>query len=101
DLSSETVNGLINAARTVFDPRRLRASQPFELVRTMDGRIRRFAYEIDAATRLLVEMELPSGVLNAAVLPIPRERHELAAAGRIDADTPSLFEAMSSTGEGP
>jgi murein DD-endopeptidase MepM/ murein hydrolase activator NlpD len=100
DLSTETVNGLITAARTVFDPRRLRASQPFELVRTMDGRIRRFGYEIDAATRLLVEM-LPSGVLSAAVLPIPRERHELVAAGGISEETPSLFEAMTGTGEGP
>ena len=101
DLTGETVHGLITAARTVFDPRRLRASQPFELVRTMDGRLRRFAYEIDAATRLLVEMDFPSGALSAAVLPIPRERHELATAGRIDENAPSLFAAMNATGEGP
>ncbi len=49
-LATDVVNSLIGAARTVFDPRHLRASQPFELVRTLDGGLRRFGYEIDAAT---------------------------------------------------
>src|SRR5688572_8621763 len=33
-LAADTVHGLIAAARTVFDPRRLRAAQPFEIERT-------------------------------------------------------------------
>jgi murein DD-endopeptidase MepM/ murein hydrolase activator NlpD len=100
-LTTDVVNSLIGAARTVFDPRNLRASQPFELVRTLDGGLRRFGYEIDAATQLLVETDLLSGALRADLLPIPRERHEVRAEGNIDEATPSLFEAMNETGEGP
>src|SRR5688572_29970569 len=36
-LAAETVHQLIAAARTVFDPRRLRAAQPFEIERTLAG----------------------------------------------------------------
>ncbi len=49
DLTGDAVNRLVGTVRPVFDPRRLRAAQPFELVRTLDGGIRRFAYEIDTA----------------------------------------------------
>ncbi|MCC7415638.1 MAG: M23 family metallopeptidase [Acidobacteria bacterium] len=101
NLPLETVNHLVGAVRTVFDPRKLRVSQPFELLRTMDGKIRRFAYEIDAATRVLVEPDPPSGALTAALRPIPRDRHEGTASGAIDRETPSLFEAMDEAGEAP
>ncbi len=46
-------------------------------------------------------MDFPSGELSAAVLPIPRERHEALAAGSINEDTPSLFAAMQAAGEQP
>ena len=39
--------GVVNAAREVFDPRRLRALQPFSLERTLDGTLRFFQYQID------------------------------------------------------
>jgi murein DD-endopeptidase MepM/ murein hydrolase activator NlpD len=101
-LAADTVQRLILATRSVFDPRRLRASQPFQLVRTLDGDFRRFEYEIDADHFLRVSPALTeSEELQAAVLPIPKERHDAVAAGEIGGDTPSLFQAMAAAGEQP
>src|SRR5688572_865796 len=47
-LAGEAVQAVITAARTAFDPRRLRSLQPFSLERTRDGRLSLFEYEIDA-----------------------------------------------------
>src|SRR5688500_3946967 len=47
-LATDTVQQMVEAARGVFDPRRLRSSQPFSLERTLDGALRWFEYEIDA-----------------------------------------------------
>jgi murein DD-endopeptidase MepM/ murein hydrolase activator NlpD len=99
-LEADTVQGLIAATRTVFDPRRLRASQPFEIERTLDGGFRSFAYEIDAENYLQVSDE-GAGELAAAILPIPRQRQQALAAGTIGGDTPSLFQAMEAAGERP
>ena len=46
-VADEAALGVVNAAREVFDPRRLRALQPFSLERTLEGTIRFFQYEID------------------------------------------------------
>lgn len=101
-LAAETVHRLVAAARSVFDPRRLRATQPFELERTLDGGFRRFDYEIDADSYLRVTATtITPEELNAVVLPIPKQRHQAMAAGRIGGDTPSLFAAMDAAGERP
>ena len=76
NLTTDIATGVIDAVRTVFDPRKLRESQPFEILRTIDGGIRRFGYEIDAATRVVVEANPSAGTFRASLLPIPRERHE-------------------------
>jgi murein DD-endopeptidase MepM/ murein hydrolase activator NlpD len=86
----------------VFDARRLRSPQPFLLVRTLDGFLRRFEYEIDPDFFLRVEPEQPgSETLRAAVVPIPKRLEHALVAGAIDAETPSLFQAMDATGETP
>jgi murein DD-endopeptidase MepM/ murein hydrolase activator NlpD len=101
-LAAETVQRLIVATRSVFDPRRLRATQPFQLVRTLDGHFRRFEYEIDADNLLRVWPTVTEPEqLQAAVLPIPKQRHDAVAAGEIGGDTPSLFQAMAAAGEQP
>ena len=91
---------VITAARTVFDPRRLRAAQPFSLERTLDGALRLFEYEIDADSFLRVAGNGTSGVLHAELVPIPKTLERAVAAGTIDEATPSLFQAMEATGEG-
>jgi murein DD-endopeptidase MepM/ murein hydrolase activator NlpD len=101
DLPADAAARLVDAVRTVFDPRKLRASQPFEILRTVDGGIRRFGYEIDAATRVLVELDPRSDTFTAALRPIPRERHAETAEGTISEQTPSLFGAMQAAGEEP
>jgi murein DD-endopeptidase MepM/ murein hydrolase activator NlpD len=100
--AADTVHRLIAAAGTVFDLRRLRAGQPFEIERTLDGQFRRFDYEIDAESYLHVsEAVATAGALEASILPIPRQRQQALATGAIGSDTPSLFQAMEAAGERP
>lgn len=99
-LASDAVGRVVPAVRSVFDPRRLRASQPFALLRTIGGELRRFEYEIDSDKFLRVDRALPGTDLVASLLPIPKERHDVVAGGIIDEATPSLFQAMEAAGEG-
>lgn len=102
-LASEVVDGIVAAARTVFDPRRLRSDQPFSIERTFDGVLRYFEYEIDGDSVLRVMPADPAGAdaLRAEVLPIPKVLEHAATAGAIDRSTPSLFQAMNIAGERP
>ena len=99
-LAAHTVEGVIAAARTVFDPRRLRATQPFSLLRTIEGEIREFEYEIDNDMFLRIARARTGAELVAALVPIPRERHDAVAGGSISRQAPSLFQAMEAAGEG-
>jgi murein DD-endopeptidase MepM/ murein hydrolase activator NlpD len=101
-IARDVVTTVIEAAQSVFDLRRLRASQPFVLERTLDGGLRHFEYEIDANAFLrVVPAGIGSTVLHAEVLPIPKTLEHATAAGTIDASTPSLFQAMEAAGESP
>lgn len=100
-LTMEAVHQVIAAARAVFDPRRLRATQPFVLERTLGGDIRHFEYDIDADTYLRVSRPSLSDELRASVVPIPKQRHEVTVAGSISDTTPSLFQAMEAASEQP
>jgi murein DD-endopeptidase MepM/ murein hydrolase activator NlpD len=107
-LASDPAQKVIEAVRVAFDPRRLRASQPFALERTLDGGLRRFEYEIDADSSLRVTHAPPSASpgsgedeVVAAITAIPRQRHDIVAGGAITDVTPSLFQAMEGTGERP
>jgi len=84
-----------------MDPRKLRAGQPFTLTRTLDGWLRSFRYEIDADQYLRVEPPSPEAPLELAaeVVTYARREEPAVAVGRIDAATPSLFEAMEAAGE--
>jgi murein DD-endopeptidase MepM/ murein hydrolase activator NlpD len=99
-MAGNAAAAVIAAARTVFDPRRLRSSQPFRLSTTVEGVLRYFEYEIDAASFLRIVAEnAATGTFRADVLPIPRTRQLVAAAAAINPESPSLFEAMETTGE--
>jgi murein DD-endopeptidase MepM/ murein hydrolase activator NlpD len=97
-LAVEAVVAAIEAARAVFDPRRLRSAQPFMLERTLEGALRRFEYEIDNYSFLRVTPS-SAGAFEAEVLPIPRTLEHAVASGTIDEETPSLFQAMEEAGE--
>lgn len=99
-LAAEVVGTVVEAAQAVFDPRRLRSSQPFLLERTLEGALRHFEYEIDADSYLRVTpIALGADALRADVLPIPKDVQHAVVAGAIDEATPSLFQAMEATGE--
>jgi murein DD-endopeptidase MepM/ murein hydrolase activator NlpD len=100
-LGSAAVTAAIDAAREVFDPRRLRSSQPFVLERTIEGALRYFEYEIDdnVFLRLTPDEGTERGV-RAELLPIPKTLEQAVASGTIGGDTPSLFQAMQASGEG-
>ena len=100
-VAAEAASAVIEAARKVFDPRRLRSLQPFSLERTLDGALRYFEYEIDTDRFLRVASAEAGDGLRAEVLPIPKTLEHGVAAGLIDAHTPSLFESIGKTGERP
>jgi murein DD-endopeptidase MepM/ murein hydrolase activator NlpD len=99
-VADAAVAGVVHAAGRVFDPRRLRSLQPFSLERTLEGALRLFEYEVDANTFLRVTPAAPGGrAWTAALVPIPRTLEHAVASGRIDRETPSLFQAMDAAGE--
>lgn len=99
-LAAKAVGSVIAATRTVFDPRRLRSSQPFLIETTLEGALRHFEYEIDADSFLLILPDpIGTGTVRAEVLPIPKTLEHAVAAGTIGDATPSLFQAMEATGE--
>lgn len=91
---------MVDATRPVFDPRRLRAGQPYRLVRTFDGRLRQFEYEIDSDRFLrIVRQGAPGTELEGEIVPYTKERAQIAMHGEIDAGTSSLVAAIHEAGE--
>ncbi|HZI79566.1 MAG TPA: M23 family metallopeptidase [Vicinamibacterales bacterium] len=100
-VADDAAMNVVSAAHQVFDPRRLRALQPFALERTVEGTLRFFQYEIDNDRFLRVAPSAAgSGTLAAIVVPIPKTLERVTATGRIDAETPSLFQSVAGAGEG-
>ena len=101
-LAEEAAHQAVAAAVTVFDPRRLRSDQPFILERTFEGALRLFEYEVDADSLLRVEAGTTDEVgVSAELVPIPKTLEHGSTAGVIGQETPSLFQAMGASGEGP
>lgn len=101
DIPTELAQALVETTRAVFNPRQLRANRPYRLVRTFDGLLQAFEYEIDADRFLRVFNPDPSRptVLQAEVLPIEKETEVVSLRGGIDGSAPSLVAAMNQTGE--
>jgi murein DD-endopeptidase MepM/ murein hydrolase activator NlpD len=91
----------VTAARAVFDPRQLRADQPYRLVRTIDGLLREFDYQIDADRflRIVSRRGENAGELDAQVVPYDKRTEVVAIDARIDSDHPSLIAAIDEAGE--
>lgn len=100
-LPTELVQAAVDAARGVFNPRQLRAERPYRLVRTIDGLLREFEYQIDMDRFLRIvasDRERPAA-LQAAVLPYEKHIDTIAIRGEISADHSSLVAAVDAAGE--
>ena len=102
NLSVELTASLVDAVRSVFNPKDLRANQVFRVTRTMDGLFREFRYQIDADRLLRVLALAPAAdapQLSAEVLTLPRELEVAAVEASINADSNSLVGAFDAVGE--
>ncbi len=100
DLSEPLVYDIVESARQVFDPRRLRADQPYRLVRGLDGLLREFQYQVDGDQFLRVGgLDRDAAEFDAELVPYTKERGLVALRGRIDEGASSLVAAMTEAGE--
>jgi murein DD-endopeptidase MepM/ murein hydrolase activator NlpD len=101
ELAVELVDAAVRSARSVFDPRQLRAERPYRLVRSFDGVLREFEYQIDADNflRIFNPDHTRPGELRAAVVPIEKEIELAAVTGSINERTNSLIGALEAAGE--
>jgi murein DD-endopeptidase MepM/ murein hydrolase activator NlpD len=92
---------LISTVASAIDVRRLRAGQPYSIDRLLDGRVRRFEYEIDADKRLLIERAALEGAPRflATVERIPKQTTVVTIEGDINRETTSLTAAIDKAGE--
>ena len=102
---------LVSAIASAMDVRRLRAGQPYTLDRLLDGRVRRFEYEIDNDRVLVVvrapDVEVapkPSAKADAprflaTIDRIPKQIAVVAVEGEINRDTNSLAASLDQAGE--
>jgi murein DD-endopeptidase MepM/ murein hydrolase activator NlpD len=101
-LRADLVPAVVALTRTVFDPRRLKASHTYLIERTFAGLVRRFEYEIDEDRflRVLGTSDRQPEDLTVELVPYRKDRVPAWAHGEISASSPSLFEAMDQAGEG-
>lgn len=92
---------LVASIGNAFDLRRIRAGQPYTIDRLLDGRVRRFEYEIDGDRRLTATRGSLDGTprFHTAIEPIPKESTVVMVEGEIDRDTNSLSAALDEAGE--
>ena len=102
-LRPDLVPAVVALARTVFDPRGLKAGHAFRLERTLDGLVRRFEYEIDEDRflRILGSSDRQPEELTVELVPYEKTRVVVAVLGSISKESPSLFAAMDAAGERP
>ena len=101
-VSEDLAARVVDAVRGAFDLRRLRADQPYRLVRTMDGMVREFVYKIDADRFLRVVGLDESRVdqpFDVTVVPYEKQRGLVSLQGTIDREHSSLVAAMQAAGE--
>ncbi len=92
---------LVAAISSAIDVRKLRAGQPYVLDRLLDGRVRRFEYEIDNDRRLVVaRASLDDGPrFIPSIERIPKQIDVVAVEGEINSETSSLAASLDQAGE--
>ena len=101
ELAVDLVQAAVKSAAGVFNPRDLRADRPYKLVRSLDGVLREFEYQIDADNFLRIfnpDHKRP-GTLTAAVVPIEKDTEVATVRGEISGRTSSLIGAIEAAGE--
>ena len=100
-LREELVVSAVSAARAVFDPRQIRAGRPYRLVRSLDGLLREFEYQIDTNRflRIVSPDRARPEVLDAKVIPYEKTVEIAAIDARIDGAASSLIGAIDRSGE--
>lgn len=94
-------NVLVASIGETFDLRRIRAGQPYVIDRMLDGRVRRFEYEIDEDRRLTATRGSLEGTprFHTAIERIPKQTSVVVVEGAIDRETNSLSAALDKAGE--
>ena len=92
-LPDNLVSAAVGAARSVFNPRLLRADRPYRLVRSLDGLLREFTYQIDAdrVLRIISRDRNDPEALDASVMPYEKTVEVSGIDARIDSDHASLI----------
>ena len=92
---------IVSSIAAAMDVRKLRAGQPYTIDRLLDGRVRRFEYEIDGDKRLSVERASLVGAprVIATVERIPKQTTVVTVEGQINRETNSLMAAIDKSGE--
>jgi|RhiMethySRZTD1v2_1073278.scaffolds.fasta_scaffold15942_3 murein DD-endopeptidase MepM/ murein hydrolase activator NlpD len=100
-LAEPFVVAAIEAARAVFNPRQLHSDRSYRLVRSVDGMLREFEYQIDTDRflRIIARDRSRPTELDAEVVPYEKQVDVVAVRGRIDSDHPSVIAAIEETGE--
>ncbi len=98
-LTAPFVQAAVASARAVFDPRQLRAGQPFRLVRYLDGRLREFEYQIDMDRLLRIAGNGRPELTEARVVTLEKDTAAVSVGGAIDAAHSSLIGAVDAAGE--
>ncbi len=96
----DDVEGMLASIEGIFDARRVRTGQAFRVERSDEGRARLFEYQIDPLSFLrLLPMSASAHDFTAEVVPYAVTTTTATVRGAIDAETSSLFAAMSKAGE--
>ena len=92
---------LVASIAAAMDVRRLRAGQPYLLDRLLDGRVRRFDYELDNDRMLVVRRASFDGAPRfvATIDRIPKHIAVVAVEGEINRETNSLVASLDQAGE--
>lgn len=101
NLDDRTTQAVVATLRSVFNPRSLRADQPYWLIRTLDGAFSEFRYEIDP-TKFLRVVRTGSASdtpFDVKVIEYPREVEVSATSAEITAENNSLSAALDAEGE--
>ncbi|MEX2270813.1 MAG: M23 family metallopeptidase [Vicinamibacterales bacterium] len=102
-IPADLAGTVTSAARDVFNPRELRAENPYRLVRSIsNGILREFELQIDADRFLRVVMAPGDGgedVPTAEVVPYRKETTVEAITATVDGDSSSLIAALQAAGE--
>jgi murein DD-endopeptidase MepM/ murein hydrolase activator NlpD len=103
DLPKAWSSSLVSVVRRVFDPRGLRANQPYRLIRALDGRFRELQYRIDAGRLLRASMspgrDGTPPEFTAEVVPYPRSVVVGAVSTEITRERSSIVTAIGGTGQ--